>query len=104
MHCTKQTIIRTVVLMIALFNQILLVFGKNPLPFSEEGIYEAVSLVAMVGASLWAWWKNNSFWPTVLRQSKPLLKKRWNCSVLSTRHNFSQIQNTRMHRIRVFFL
>lgn len=61
MYCTKQTIIRTVVLLIALFNQILVVFGKNPLPFGEEGIYEAVSLVATLGASLWAWWKNNSF-------------------------------------------
>ena len=61
MYCTKQTIIRTVVLLIALLNQILVVFGKNPLPFSEEGIYEAVSLAATVGASLWAWWKNNSF-------------------------------------------
>ena len=61
MFCTKQTIIRTVVLLIALLNQILLFIGKNPLPFSEEGTYEAVSLVASVGASLWAWWKNNSF-------------------------------------------
>ena len=61
MYCTKQTIIRTVVLLIALLNQILVVFGKNPLPFGEEGIYEAVSLAATVGASLWAWWKNNSF-------------------------------------------
>ncbi len=61
MYCTKQTIIRTVVLLIALLNQILVVFGKNPLPFSEEGIYEAVSLAATVGASLWTWWKNNSF-------------------------------------------
>ena len=61
MHCTKQTIIRTVVLVIALLNQILLFIGKNPLPFSEEEIYEAVSLVATVGTSIWAWWKNNSF-------------------------------------------
>lgn len=61
MHCTKQTIIRTVVLLIALLNQILLFIGKNPLPFSEGEIYEAVSVVATVGASLWAWWKNNSF-------------------------------------------
>ncbi len=61
MHCTKQTIIRTVALLIALLNQILLFVGKNPLPFSEEGIFEAVSLAVTVGASLWTWWKNNSF-------------------------------------------
>lgn len=61
MHCTKDTIIRTVVLAVALINQMLTVFGKNPLPFSDEAIYEALSLTATVGASLWAWWKNNSF-------------------------------------------
>lgn len=61
MYCTKQTVIRTVVLLIALLNQILLFIGKNPLPFSEGEIYEAVSMAATVGASLWAWWKNNSF-------------------------------------------
>ena len=61
MHCTKDTIIRTVVLAVALINQVLTVFGKNPLPFSDEAIYEALSLAATAGASLWAWWKNNSF-------------------------------------------
>lgn len=61
MHCKKETIIRTVVLMIALLNQILTACGKNPLPFSNEGIYEGISLAFSIGASLWAWWKNNSF-------------------------------------------
>lgn len=61
MHCTKDTIIRTVVLAVALINQVLTVFGKNPLPFSDEAIYEALSLAVTAGASLWAWWKNNSF-------------------------------------------
>ena len=61
MHCSKETIVRTVVLMIALLNQILLVIGKNPLPFSEEEIFEVVSMLATAGAGLWAWWKNNSF-------------------------------------------
>ncbi len=61
MRCTKETVIRTVVLAIALINQVLTVFGKNPLPFSNEALYEAFSLAATAGASLWAWWKNNSF-------------------------------------------
>lgn len=63
MYCSKETMIRTIVLIIALLNQILTSLGKNPLPFSDEAIYEGVSLVAAVGASLWAWWKNNSFTP-----------------------------------------
>ena len=57
----KSTIARTVVLVLALVNQLLVMFGINPLPFSDEGIYEAVTALLTVGASMWAWWKNNSF-------------------------------------------
>lgn len=55
-----QAIVRLVVLVILLANQALIVFGLNPLPFSEEQIFEAVSSVATVVVALWAWWKNNS--------------------------------------------
>lgn len=55
-----QAIVRLVVLVILLANQALIVFGLNPLPFSEEQIYEAVSSVATVVVALWVWWKNNS--------------------------------------------
>lgn len=56
----KQAIVRLVVLSIVLINQALVVAGWNPLPFSEDQIYEAVSTVATVVTALWAWWKNNS--------------------------------------------
>ena len=61
MHCSKETLLRSIVLLIALFNQVLTALGKNPLPFSEASLYEGLSAVATVAASLWAWWKNNSF-------------------------------------------
>lgn len=61
MNISKATWIRTIVLIIALINQILIVLGANPLPFSEEGIFEGVSALVTVAASLWSWWKNNSF-------------------------------------------
>ncbi len=61
MRASKETIIRTVVLVIALINQVLTVLGKNPLPFSDEAVYEGVTAVFTVGASIWTWWKNNSF-------------------------------------------
>ena len=57
----KSTIARTVVLVLALVNQVLVMFGVNPLPFSDDGIYEAVTALLTVGASIWVWWKNNSF-------------------------------------------
>jgi len=55
----KNAIIRLVVLIILLINQILITLGWNPLPFSEEQIYEAVSSVATVAMAIWAWWKNS---------------------------------------------
>ena len=58
---TTETIIRTIILVIALVNQVLTSLGKNPLPFSDDLIYEAVTLVVTIVASVWAWWKNNSF-------------------------------------------
>ena len=61
MNISKGTIIRTIVLIIALINSVLTIFGCNPLPFSDEEIYEGVSAILTVAASLWSWWKNNSF-------------------------------------------
>lgn len=61
MKISKETIIRTIILLAALVNQVLTAMGKNPLPFSDEMIYEAVTLAATIGASAWSWWKNNSF-------------------------------------------
>lgn len=55
------TIARTVVLFIALVNQALAAFGKNVLPFDDTTVYELVSLIITIGASIWAGWKNNSF-------------------------------------------
>lgn len=61
MKVSKETIIRTIVLIATLVNGILTSYGKNPLPFSEEELYSGLSTLAMVLATIWAWWKNNSF-------------------------------------------
>lgn len=58
---SAETIIRTVVLVITLVNQVLTTLGKNPLPFAEEDIYAVLTTAATIAATLWAWWKNNSF-------------------------------------------
>lgn len=55
------TIVRTAVLVFALINQVLTISGYNPLPFTDEDFGQAVSMILTVCASLWAWWKNNSF-------------------------------------------
>lgn len=61
MKVTKDTIIRTVLLLAALINLMLNAFGKNTLPFTNDEISEAISVVFAVITSIIAWWKNNSF-------------------------------------------
>ncbi len=56
-----ETIIRTVVVAVALINQILAICGKDTLPLYESDIVQIVTLVATVASGLWGWWKNNSF-------------------------------------------
>lgn len=56
----KQAIVRLIVLVVLLINQMLITLGWSPLPFSEEQIYEGVSSIALVAAAIYTWWKNNS--------------------------------------------
>lgn len=70
MKIKTETIIRTVVLAVALLNQALIMSGKNPLPWSDDQVYNAVSNLLTIGASLWAWWKNNSFTWTAVEADK----------------------------------
>lgn len=55
------TIVRTIVLAVALVNQFLSIAGFCPLPLEEETLYELISGVFTAIASIWSWWKNNSF-------------------------------------------
>lgn len=55
------TIIRTICLVLALVNQGLTIAGHSVLPINDEQVNQLVTLIATIGASVWAWWKNNSF-------------------------------------------
>lgn len=74
MKIKADTIARTVVLVIALINQVLAMFGKDVLPFADETIYELVTLLFTIGASAWAWWKNNSVTQKALEADEYLKK------------------------------
>lgn len=76
-NVSKETIIRTIALVLSIVNYILTAKGKNPLPFSETEVYEFISMIMMSAASLWAWWKNNSFTKEAIAADKVLddLKK-----------------------------
>ena len=69
-NMTAGTLVRTVMLVVALLNLVLTSFGKNPLPFSDEQIYTGLSALVTVAAALAAWWKNNSFTAAAIEGDK----------------------------------
>ena len=56
-----ETIIRTVCLIIALVNQLLIGLGKQPIPIEDKEIYTLVSTLVTIVLAIRCWWKNNSF-------------------------------------------
>ena len=58
---TAGTIARTIILLLALANQVLGMLGVQIIPIEDEAINTAVSTIWTVIAALAAWWKNNSF-------------------------------------------
>lgn len=58
---STDTIIRTVLLVLALINQCLTVAGKSVIPIDDETVTNAITLAFTIITSLVAWWKNNSF-------------------------------------------
>ncbi|MGD6977894.1 phage holin [Bacillus altitudinis] len=62
----KGTVVRTVLLFMALINQALIMFGKPVLPISEDQVtsladtlYLAFSMIFTIVTTLMAWFKNN---------------------------------------------
>jgi SPP1 family holin len=70
----KGTIVRTVVLFVALINQGLAAFGYSVLPFNNDEIELFVSTLFTVVTALIAWWKNNNI-TREARRKAALLKR-----------------------------
>ncbi|MDR4995836.1 phage holin [Bacillus altitudinis] len=78
----KGTVIRTVLLFMALINQTLIIFGKPILPISEdqvtslaETLYLAGSMIFTIVTTLVAWFKNN-YVTDKGKQQKEVLKQK----------------------------
>ena len=71
-----ETIIRTIVLILALANQALAICGKEKIPVTDDEIYQLVTLIITIGSALWAWWKNNSFTLPAIKADEYLAKLR----------------------------
>lgn len=58
---TAQTWARTLVLVLALISQLAVILGKRTEAIDIDRWQEYVTYAFTVGASIWSWWKNNSF-------------------------------------------
>ena len=61
MKVSAGTIARTIVLALALVNQVLTAFGYNVIDISDETINTLISTGFTIVTALIAFWKNNSF-------------------------------------------
>ena len=61
MKIEAAVITRTLVLILALVNNFLVMAGMPVIPIEDETINMVVSGVFLIGTTVWAWWKNNSF-------------------------------------------
>ena len=72
MKITAETIARTIVLALALLNQVLAICGKGQIQIAENDIYQIVSLTFTAVAAVWSWWKNNSFTQSAIKADEYL--------------------------------
>ena len=64
------TIVRTALLGLALTNQILSATGNPIIPIEDAQLETLITTGLTVGASLAAWWKNNSFTQAAIESDK----------------------------------
>ena len=73
-----DTIVRTILLGLAIINQVLAITGRDKLPFTDDQVYQIVSLFATIITSIMAWWKNNSFTQAALKADEEMKRLKEN--------------------------
>lgn len=56
----QAALIRLAVLFVLFVNQALIMFGWNPIPFSEEEIFAGLSALATAAQTVYVWYRNNN--------------------------------------------
>ena len=74
MNITAGTIARTIILALALINQVLSVTGHPVLPIEDAQVETLVTTGWTVVAALIAWWKNNS-WTAAAKAGDEVMKQ-----------------------------
>ena len=72
----QETIIRTAILILAIINNGLALFGKSPIPIDDDTLVNIISFLFTTGSAIWTWWKNNSFTKQAIQADKYLEKLR----------------------------
>lgn len=75
MKIEAGTIVRTICLVLALINQVLVMSGHSVLPIEDAAVEAIVTNVATIVTAVAAWWKNNSFTQKAIAADKELHSK-----------------------------
>lgn len=67
MNITSGTIARTIILVLALLNQLLTATGHSVINISAESVNTLISTGFTIVTAIIAWWKNNSFTQSALK-------------------------------------
>lgn len=80
MNITAGTIARTIILVLALVNQILTATGHSVINISDESINTLISTGFTIVTAVIAWWKNNSFTQSALKADEVMREGKENAS------------------------
>ena len=74
------TIARTIILVLALVNQILTATGHSVINISDESVNTLISTGFTIVTAIVAWWKNNSFTQSALKADEVMREGKENAS------------------------
>ena len=78
LNITSGTIARTIILVLALLNQILTAPGHSVINISDESVNTLISTGFTIVTAVIAWWKNNSFTQSALKADEVMRKLKSN--------------------------
>ena len=80
MTISAGTIARTIILVLALINQLLTATGHSVINISDESISTLISTGFTIVTAIVAWWKNNSFTQSALKADQVMSEGKENAS------------------------
>lgn len=80
MTISAGTIARTIILVLALVNQLLTAMSHSVINISDESINTLISTGFTIVTAIVAWWKNNSFTQSALKADEVMREGKENAS------------------------